>query len=224
MREAEPPKRGSILEASQKPKEASQPLKESSQNHVSELPAASATPITQQQVEKTEEEGSGAKEKESETHRLSNGHVSPPPPAASHSPPSATLQDCRLSTLSNESNSSALSNGSAFRTEQERSSMGEESSMEVVGGSHTRGRHESAKSVSEETRELDELLNRSSVTSVLTDSQVGGASMDAKEFEHVGGASDEDLMRGGEEAGGMEDSSVSNTYQYSTLQCVYTRV
>lgn len=208
MREAEPPKRTSILEASQKSTEVSQPQKDTSQNHVSELPAASATatPTTEQQVgEETPQTGGSKEEGE---HRLSNG-LEPHTMPTDHSPPSSTLQDCRLSTLSTESNSS-LSNGVVFPTEQELSSAGEESSMGTVEDSETRHRHESAKSVTEETRELDEFLNRSSVTSVLAESQLSRieTSLHAKEFERVGGSSEEDLERGGEEAGLLEDSTV----------------
>lgn len=226
VRESEPPQRSSILESSQRSTELDPASKETSQNHVSDLPAAGAmaTPITtptapttttttttaaaQQQVGKEESTG-----KEGGAQRLSNGHVSPPPPPLTgQSPPSSTLQDCRLSTLSTESNSSSLSNGMVFPTEQELSSMGEESSQQAVDDSQTRHRHESAKSITEETKELDEYLSRNSVTSVLTESQEGGGAMGmglshAREFERIGGSSEEDLERGGEEASGLDQVS-----------------
>ena len=170
--------------------------KENSQNYVNEVSAAPNATVGEQVVGKKEEEEEG-EQAGGEANRLSNGldpHLAAAAPVApnvttNHSPRSSLLQESRLSTLSNDSNSSRpLSNG--LPTEQEVTSTGEESSMEtVVDDSVVRHRHESAKSITEETRELDDYLNRSSVTSVLTDSQVSSmeASIHVEGFERIGG-------------------------------------
>lgn len=191
MREAEPPKRPSILETSQKSAETTkpaQPLKEVSQNYVNEVSAAPSAAVGGQLVDKRE----WGELQAGESNRLSNGldpHVSAVAPTVTtnHSPRSSALQESRLSTLSNDSNSSPFENG--LQTE-EVTSAGEESSMEpVVDDSAARHRHTSARSVTEETRELDDYLNRSSVTSVLTESQIISmeTSARAEGFERVGG-------------------------------------
>lgn len=210
VREAEPPQRPSILETSQKSAaeatKPAQPLKE--QNYVNEVSAAPSAAV-----------GVGKKELQAgESNRLSNGldqHLSAVAPIAvptvttNHSPrSSALLQENRLSTLSNDSNSTPFANG--LLTE-ELTSAGEESSMEpVVDDSAARYRHESAKSITEETRELDDYLNRTSVTSVLTESQIISMETSARNegFERVGGvASREDLEEDEEDergAGSLE--------------------
>lgn len=75
----------------------------------------------------------------------------------------------------------------------------------VADDSAVRNRHMSAKSISEETRELDDYLNRSSVTSILTDSQISSmeTSAHAEGFERVGGANSEEDLEGA-----LEDSAV----------------
>lgn len=207
MREVEPPKlRTSILETSQQPRESNDPLKEINQNHVYDLPAVSAATTTGRlgQSEESPQVGSG------EGNRLSNG-LDPHQVAAAavvttnHSPRSSA----RLSALSTNSNTSL-----DLPTEKELSTTGEESSMEVVNDSESRQRHESARSISEETRELDEFLNRSSVTSVLTESQISSMSTDIhhQQFERIGegGASSEENLVGGGGARDQEESMVSS--------------
>lgn len=206
MRETEPPKRPNILESSQQRQqqqqqesaEINQPLKGAEQNHVSKL-SRTKQPEQQQVIVEHSETTSD------DSNRLSNG-LEPHQAATTdnvvtttHSPRTSALRESHLSTLSNESNSSVLSNGVGFSVEQEVSSTGEESSMEVVEDSEARSRHKSARSITEETRELDEFLNRSSVTSILTDSQV--SSMDtnlqsATAFERVGSGSGEEDLEG----------------------------
>ena len=56
--------------------------------------------------------------------------------------------------------------------------------------SETRNRHDSVKSITEETKELDEYLNRSSVTSVLGESQIGNIEMGAEGYERIGSRSE----------------------------------
>lgn len=207
VREADTSSRPSILEAPQKSVETSH-LKENSQNYVNEV---SAAPVEEQVVgKKEEEEGEHAG---GESNRLSNGldpHLAAAAPVTpnvttNHSPRSSVLQESRLSTLSNDSNSSRpLSNG--LPTEQEMTSTGEESSMQPVGDDAVRHRHETVKSITEETRELDDYLSRSSVTSVFTENQVSNmeASINVEGFERVGGMvrrdveDDEENERGAE--------------------------
>lgn len=196
VREAEPPKRPTIMEPSQKPTEVTQPLKETGQNEVSAAPGAALGG----HVEEGREVMAG------KSNRLSNGldpHQAAAAPVAptvvtNHSPRSSALQETRLSTLSTDSNPGPLLNG--LPMEQELASTGEQSSMEqVVDESAVRNRHRIVQSVTEETRELDDYLNRSSVTSVLTESQIFGieASAHAEGFERIGGGSSEEDLEGG---------------------------
>ena len=185
---------------------------------------------SEQRVE--EEKGEGKEEGQTGSeHRLSNGLDShlpasipvvpmadpPDPPmvpdspasaadpalATSDSPRSSALEESRLSTLSDDK---PVPNG--LPTEQELTSSGEESSMEAVADHKAGDRHLSVISISEETRELDDYLNRSSVTSVLTDSQI--ATMQTSgDFERLGsGASEDDLERGGGGARSLEESGM----------------
>ena len=124
-------------------------------------------------------EGSARHFTESESNRLSNGIDSRPPAGepmaviSNHSP--------RASALSEENNGLALPNGLGT-TGQEVATSGEPSRDLSVDDTGISMRHES---ISEHTKELDELLKRTSVTSVLsTDNQeLGGA------FERIGGSS-----------------------------------
>ncbi len=185
---------------------------DSGQNHhVIEMPAVSAAVGSNGEEEEGNKTSSSSS---SESNRLSNGLEAHQDSAGavgttSLSPRSSALQDnTRLSSLSTSSSSSSGSNGYRLSTEQEVATSGE-ASMEIVDESVGTNRHENVKSISEETRELDEFLNRSSVTSVLTDSQIssldssishqeeGGGGGEGEEFERIvgGGSSEEDLER-----------------------------
>ncbi len=123
----------------------------------------------------------------SDANRLSNGIDSRPPqgePVAvisNHSPRTSihAADDSRQPDLS-----STLPNGLG-PTDQQVATMGEPSQNVAVGddGGVAR-RHDS---ISEHTKELDELLKRSSVTSVMSDTQEEGAL--GAEFERIGGSS-----------------------------------
>jgi hypothetical protein len=194
VREAEPPKRPSVLETQQKSVDAVH-LKETSQNYVNEESAAPRAVVGEQVVGKKEEGEGGEVKSGGESNRLSNGidpHLEAatapvaPTVMTNHSPRSSALQESRLSTLSNDSTTTPVSIPNGLL--EERTSAGEESSMEPVADeSSLRSRHESAKSITEETRELDEYLNRSSLTNVLTDNQIVSIEAGAREgFERVG--------------------------------------
>ena len=209
VREAEPTPRSTILETAQKPIELNHPVKDPTpQNHMVEVLTSSSAGSSSGQ----QQEGSLT----SESNRLSNGVSEPNMIAAGTASiidTSLALQDARLSTLSTESNTS-LSNGFNFSVEDKVATSGESSTETVVDTSSvSHNRHESIKSISEETRELDEFLNRSSVTSVLTESQVssiqGSSSHEA--YERVGSGGEEDSERGGSAAEDFEEMEVRET-------------
>ena len=159
VREIDPPTRSTILDQTR-------------QNHV--LP-----PLVT---------GKAMQEETPETNRFTNG-LEPYQPSVgaaittdlssrSSSHQESKLQDDNLHTINTELGS-PLSNGFRQSSEQEGATTDqfskEDSSVEAVNKPVSGTRHErteSVKSVTEETRELDELLNRSSVTSVFTDSPV----------------------------------------------------
>lgn len=248
MRESEPPKRTTILVSSPQkpPTEVFQPLQEISQNYVNEVSAPSASlegGLIQGDLEE-DVEGEGEKEGRrslGDTQRLSNGldphQASSAVPlvapmttttvSTNHSPRSSALQESRPPTTLSDTPSSPAPSSPALPpnglpTEQELTSAGEGSSSRevVVDDSVVRNRHESVRSISEETRELDDYLNRSSVTSVLTDSQISSMEMSVQNegFERV--ASEESL-----EGGGAAEESVVRTALMlllsSLLSCCY---